>query len=66
MWFVRMTARSSLSGRVNESVIRIPGDRAEDLLNNGEFKWKHMDAMMQRGTLLKIEIDYKPTDGLAR
>lgn len=59
MWFVRMTARSPLSGRVTESIIRIPGDTSHELLYNGEFKWKHMDAMLERGTLLKIEIDYK-------
>lgn len=63
MWFVRLTARSSLSGRVTEQVIRISGDRAEDLLQNGDYKWKHLDAMLDRGTLLKIEIDYKTTNG---
>lgn len=59
MWFIRLTARSPLSGRVTEDVVRIPGDRAVDLMENGEFRWKHLDAMLERGTLLKIEIDYK-------
>lgn len=63
MWFVRLTAKSSLSGRVDEDVFSIPGDTAHELLYDGQYKWTHLDAMLERGTLLKIEIDYKPTDG---
>lgn len=63
MWWVRLTARSPLTGRVTEDVIRIPGDTAHDLLYNGEFKWKHMDDMLTRGTLLRIDIDYKSNNG---
>lgn len=66
MWWVRLTARSPLSGRVTEDVIRIPGSRAHDLLYNGEYKWTHLEKMMERGTLLKIEIDYKSENGWAK
>lgn len=64
-WIVRLTAREQLTGSVGEHIVRVEGDRAHDLLNGPEFKWKHLEKMMERGSLLKVEIDYRPTDGRA-
>lgn len=63
MWIVKLTARSSISGRVGETVVRIPGSRAHDLLYNEQFKWKHLDQMLKRGSLLRVDIDFKQENG---
>lgn len=61
MWLVKLTVRSPLSGRVGETEVRVPGDDADDLLFNQDFKWKHLDAMLNRGTLLRVDIDFRPS-----
>lgn len=58
MWLVRLTAQSKHLGE-SEFVYSIPGDSADDLLFNGEFKWKHIEAMLERGSVSKVEVDFK-------
>jgi hypothetical protein len=58
-WFVKLTARSN-SGQIGEEFVRVDGDRVEDLLYNDSYKWKNLSKMLDRGTLIRVDIDFKP------
>lgn len=62
-WFVRMVSRDGISGERREHVVRVPGDSALDFLDNDEYRWKVLERMMDKGSLIRVDIDYRPSNG---
>lgn len=65
-WLVTLTARQANTGEIREHMVRVPGDTAHDLLHGPDYKWKHLEKMLERGSLVRVAIDYCPSNGPGR
>lgn len=60
MW--RVTLRGvDFRGDDYEHTVKIYSDSAIDLIENREFRWEMLDAMIQRGSLKTVQVHYRPS-----
>jgi hypothetical protein len=59
MWIVKLTAKSGLTGKRSEHLVTIRSNSVEDLLTNDDFRWKVLERLMDKGTLLRVDVDFK-------
>jgi hypothetical protein len=59
MWLVKLTAKEGTTGKLSEHLVTIRSNRVEDLMTNDEFRWKILDRLMEKGTLVRVDVDFK-------
>lgn len=61
MWEVTLTARNPADpAELADTTVRIYSDDPRDLLKNEHFRWATLETMMDRGSLARILVDYRP------
>lgn len=61
MWIVKLTVQPHRAAEPTEHEVRIASNRVGDLFVNSEYRWDVLERLMANGTLLRIDIDFKPS-----
>jgi hypothetical protein len=60
MWIITLCGQDH-KGEQYEHSVRIFSNRFEDLLENPEFRWPMLESLMEKGSLGRVQIDFRPS-----